>query len=90
MAYVLDPPGLAEDVAEIWLDVREATLAGIFLEKAALVRLTLAASGLEDSHPGADEIRQKLKRMRDIGFNEILLVSHHAVLEDIERAREML
>jgi alkanesulfonate monooxygenase SsuD/methylene tetrahydromethanopterin reductase-like flavin-dependent oxidoreductase (luciferase family) len=30
-----------------------------------------------------DEIRQKLKRMQDIGFNEILLVSHHAVLEDI-------
>jgi alkanesulfonate monooxygenase SsuD/methylene tetrahydromethanopterin reductase-like flavin-dependent oxidoreductase (luciferase family) len=37
-----------------------------------------------------DEIRQKLRRMRDIGFNEILVVSHHAVLEDIERARDML
>jgi alkanesulfonate monooxygenase SsuD/methylene tetrahydromethanopterin reductase-like flavin-dependent oxidoreductase (luciferase family) len=37
-----------------------------------------------------DEIRQKLKRMQDIGFNEILIVSHHAVLEDIERARDML
>jgi alkanesulfonate monooxygenase SsuD/methylene tetrahydromethanopterin reductase-like flavin-dependent oxidoreductase (luciferase family) len=37
-----------------------------------------------------DEIRQKLKRMQDIGFNEILLVSHHAVLEDIQRARDML
>jgi alkanesulfonate monooxygenase SsuD/methylene tetrahydromethanopterin reductase-like flavin-dependent oxidoreductase (luciferase family) len=37
-----------------------------------------------------DEIRQKLKRMQDIGFNEILIVSHHAILEDIERARDML
>ena len=37
-----------------------------------------------------DEIRQKLKRMQDIGFDEILIVSHHAVLEDIERARDML
>jgi L-fuculose-phosphate aldolase len=40
-------------------DVREVTLAGIFLEKAARVQLTLAASGLEHSYPDADEIRQK-------------------------------
>jgi uncharacterized protein (DUF2236 family) len=26
MAYLLDPPGLAEEVAEIWRDIREATL----------------------------------------------------------------
>ena len=45
--------------AFVGTDVREATLAGIFLEKAARVQLTLAASGLEHSHPGADEIRQK-------------------------------
>jgi alkanesulfonate monooxygenase SsuD/methylene tetrahydromethanopterin reductase-like flavin-dependent oxidoreductase (luciferase family) len=38
----------------------------------------------------ADEIREKLRRMRDIGFDEVLLVSHHAVLEDIERARDLL
>ena len=37
-----------------------------------------------------DEVRQKLRRMRDIGFDEVLLVSHHDVLEDIERARDML
>jgi alkanesulfonate monooxygenase SsuD/methylene tetrahydromethanopterin reductase-like flavin-dependent oxidoreductase (luciferase family) len=37
-----------------------------------------------------DEVRQKLRRMRDIGFQEVLLVSHHDVLEDIERARDML
>ena len=32
-----------------------------------------------------DEVRQKLKRMQQIGFDEVLLVSHHDVLEDIER-----
>ncbi len=40
-------------------DVREVTLAGIFLEKAARVQLTLAASGLEHTFPDADEIGQK-------------------------------
>jgi alkanesulfonate monooxygenase SsuD/methylene tetrahydromethanopterin reductase-like flavin-dependent oxidoreductase (luciferase family) len=38
----------------------------------------------------ADEVRQKLNRMKQMGFDEILLVSHHAVLEDIERARDLL
>ena len=37
-----------------------------------------------------DEVRQKLKRMQQIGFDEVLLVSHHGVLEDIERARDLL
>ncbi len=37
-----------------------------------------------------DEVRQKLNRMKQIGFDEILLVSHHDVLDDIERARDML
>ena len=37
-----------------------------------------------------DEVRQKLNRMKQIGFDEILLVSHHDVLEDIERVRDML
>jgi L-fuculose-phosphate aldolase len=39
--------------------IREATLAGVFLERAARVQLTLAASGLEHTYPDADEIRQK-------------------------------
>jgi alkanesulfonate monooxygenase SsuD/methylene tetrahydromethanopterin reductase-like flavin-dependent oxidoreductase (luciferase family) len=38
----------------------------------------------------ADEVRQKLKRIERMGFDEILLVSHHDVLEDIERVRDML
>jgi alkanesulfonate monooxygenase SsuD/methylene tetrahydromethanopterin reductase-like flavin-dependent oxidoreductase (luciferase family) len=37
-----------------------------------------------------DEVRAKLKRMQQIGFDEVLLVSHHAVLQDIERVRDLL
>jgi hypothetical protein len=35
-------------------------------------------------------VRTKLRRMQQIGFDEVLLVSHHAVLEDIERVRDLL
>jgi L-fuculose-phosphate aldolase len=45
--------------AFVGADVREVTLAGVFLEKAARVQLTLAASGLGHSYPDAEEIRQK-------------------------------
>jgi alkanesulfonate monooxygenase SsuD/methylene tetrahydromethanopterin reductase-like flavin-dependent oxidoreductase (luciferase family) len=38
----------------------------------------------------ADEVRQKLRHMQDIGFDAVMLVSHHNVLEDIERVRDML
>ena len=37
-----------------------------------------------------DEVRTKLRRMQQIGFDEVLLVSHHAVLEDIERVRDLV
>jgi alkanesulfonate monooxygenase SsuD/methylene tetrahydromethanopterin reductase-like flavin-dependent oxidoreductase (luciferase family) len=37
-----------------------------------------------------DEVRAKLKRMKDIGFESVMVVSHHNVLEDIERVRDML
>jgi alkanesulfonate monooxygenase SsuD/methylene tetrahydromethanopterin reductase-like flavin-dependent oxidoreductase (luciferase family) len=36
------------------------------------------------------EVRQKLKRIEQMGFDEVLLVSHHGVLEDIDRARDFL
>ena len=36
------------------------------------------------------EVREKLKRLSDLGFDELLLVSHHDMLEDIERARDLL
>lgn len=34
-----------------------------------------------------DEARRRLKRIEQLGFDEVLLVSHASVLEDIERAR---
>ncbi len=37
-----------------------------------------------------DEVRAKLRRMQQIGFDEVLLVSHHAALEDIQRVRDLL
>ncbi len=37
-----------------------------------------------------DEARQRLKRMERFGFDEVCLISHTGVLEDIERARDFL
>ncbi len=37
-----------------------------------------------------DEARQRLKRIEQMGFDEVLLVSNFGVLEDIERARDFL
>ena len=46
--------------AFVGTDVQEATLAGVFLERAARVQLALAASRhLAHEHSGADEIQQK-------------------------------
>src|SRR5215469_10384169 len=35
-----------------------------------------------------DEARRRLKRMEQLGFDEVLLVSHYGVLEELERARD--
>ena len=37
-----------------------------------------------------DEARRRLKRMEQMGFDEVFLVSHTSALEDIERARDFL
>jgi hypothetical protein len=37
-----------------------------------------------------DEARRRLTRIEQLGFDEVLLVSHYGVLEDLERAREFL
>ena len=37
-----------------------------------------------------DEARRWIKRMEALGFDEVLLVSHPGVLDDIERARDFL
>jgi hypothetical protein len=31
-----------------------------------------------------------LKRMEQLGFDEVLLVSHYGILEELERARDFL
>jgi alkanesulfonate monooxygenase SsuD/methylene tetrahydromethanopterin reductase-like flavin-dependent oxidoreductase (luciferase family) len=37
-----------------------------------------------------DEARRRIKRIEQLGFDEVLLVSHHSVLEDIERVRDFV
>ncbi len=37
-----------------------------------------------------DEARRRLQRFKDLGFDEILLVSPASVLEDLERARDLV
>ena len=37
-----------------------------------------------------DEARQRLRRIEQLGFDEVLIVSHLGVLEDIERARDFV
>jgi len=37
-----------------------------------------------------DEAKRRMQRFKDIGFDEVLLVSHGGVLEDIERARDFV
>jgi hypothetical protein len=37
-----------------------------------------------------DEARRRLKRIEELGFDEVLLVSHAGVLDEIERARDFL
>lgn len=39
--------------------IKEVTLAGVFLERAAKAQLALASSGIPYSHPGEDEIKAK-------------------------------
>ena len=44
MAYLLDPPGLDEDIAEIWQDIRDAAVAALPALGPADVRLRRAAA----------------------------------------------
>ncbi len=37
-----------------------------------------------------DEARRRIKRMEQLGFDEVLLVSHGSVLEDIQRVRDFV
>ena len=37
-----------------------------------------------------DEARRRLKRLKDMGFDEVLLISHGYAVEDLERARDFI
>ena len=37
-----------------------------------------------------DEARRRLRRMGQMGFDEVLLVSHYGEFEQLERARDLL
>ncbi len=37
-----------------------------------------------------DEARRRLKRMEQLGFEEVLLVSQYGEFEELERARDLL
>ena len=67
-----------------------AVLANVAID---LANRPQSASLAEEATPRSvlpDEARNRSKRFEQIGFDEILLVSHSRVLEDIERARDFL
>jgi uncharacterized protein (DUF2236 family) len=75
MAYLLDPPGLDEEVAEIWQDIREATL--ISLPRWARDEYGYTAPELTPAR--RDEIRQAL------GVLDAVFLGEPGVLEARQR-----
>ncbi len=75
MAYLLDPPGLDDEVAEIWQDIREATL--ISLPAAARQMYGYTAPELTPSR--REEIRQAL------GVLDAVFLGEPGVLEARQR-----
>ena len=65
-----------------------ANLAVDFSNSAEAIELARVAEPALIGTP--DEVRQKLQRLKHIGFDEIALVSHRGALEDIQRARDLL
>jgi tryptophan synthase alpha subunit len=37
-----------------------------------------------------EEARRRLRRLQQLGFDEVLLVSHTGVLDDLKRARDLI
>jgi uncharacterized protein (DUF2236 family) len=75
MAYLLDPPGLDDDLAAIWQDIRDAAVAS--LPPWALDLYGLAAAPLTDDRRG--EIRQAL------GVLDVVYLGEPGVLEARQR-----
>lgn len=70
---------------------RHAVLANVAVdlgERAGSAELARAAQVSLICAP--EEARRRLRRIEGIGFDEVLLISHHGVMEDLERAREMV
>ncbi|GAA2134471.1 class II aldolase/adducin family protein [Streptomyces synnematoformans] len=68
-------------------NVRDATLAGIFLEKAAAFQLTLAASGLPYDLPDADESVEKNRRIYPERARDNYWMYFNRKLDRLEAAR---
>jgi uncharacterized protein (DUF2236 family) len=75
MAYLLDPPGLDEEVAEIWQDIREATLMAL----PAWARELYGYTAPELTPARRDEIRQAL------GVLDAVFLGEPGVLEARQR-----
>ena len=74
-------------VAFVGPSVKEATLAGVFLERAARAQLTLAASSLGYSHPDAAEIHQKRQTIYPSRAIENFWHYYNRKLDRVEAAR---
>jgi L-fuculose-phosphate aldolase len=75
-------------VAFVGRSVKEATLAGVFLERAARAQLTLAASSFDYSHPPAAEIRQKRETIYPPRAVENFWQYYNRKLDRVEAAQE--
>jgi uncharacterized protein (DUF2236 family) len=75
MAYLLDPPGLDEEVAEIWQDIREATLISL----PSWAREEYGYTAPELTAARRDEIRQAL------GVLDAVFLGEPGVLEARQR-----
>jgi L-fuculose-phosphate aldolase len=74
-------------VAFVGQSVKEATLAGVFLERAARAQLTLAASSLGYSHPDAAEVQQKRQTIYPSRAVENFWQYYNRKLDRVEAAR---
>ena len=76
MAYLLDPPGLDPDVAEIWQDVREGTIA-------SLPDWARDLYGYQLDAPLTDERRTEIRQA--LGVLDTVFLAEPGVLEARQR-----
>ena len=76
MAYLLDPPGLDEDTAQIWQDIRDAAIA-------ALPRWARQMYGYRA--PGALTPARRAEIRQALGVLDAMFLSQPGVLEARQR-----